>query len=86
MDFPYNVQEFLNCDLTGFVLLDANQINKKQDENFYKICRMINVFCAHPLLFYFYYCVKASINCKHLRKFHGNPPLIKLSNFLILTS
>jgi len=48
MDFPYNIQEFLNCDLTGFVLLDANQINKKIDDRLHKICRIINVFCGHP--------------------------------------
>jgi hypothetical protein len=48
MDFSYNVQEFLNCDLTGFIILDSNQLNKKPDDNLYKICRIINVFCGHP--------------------------------------
>jgi hypothetical protein len=48
MEFHYNIQEFLNCDLTGFVLLDSNLINQKIDEKIYKICKIIDIFCGHP--------------------------------------
>jgi len=47
MDFSFNCQDLLNADFNGFVMLDSNQIQRKQDSNFYKIFKIIDAFCGH---------------------------------------